>query len=79
MQRAVIPRDRAVTRGFRASVREFLTYTPSKKIKPQVTILFCRQLASFVHVGVPVTTAIETFADQATNAKLREVYRAVVA
>jgi type IV pilus assembly protein PilC len=79
MQRTVIPQNPAATRGFRDSLKSFLTYTPSKKIKPQVTILFCRQLASFVHVGVPVTTAIETFADQATNAKLRDVYRAVVA
>jgi type IV pilus assembly protein PilC len=56
-----------------------LTYSPSGKVKPQVTILFCRQLASFVRVGVPVTAAIETFAEQATNVRLREVYTRVVA
>lgn len=65
-------------RSFGDSVRAFLTYTPSGKVKPQVTILFLRQLASFVRVGVPVTTAIETFAEQATNVRLREVYTAVV-
>ncbi len=42
-------------------------------------MLFCRQLASFVRVGVPVTAAIQTFAEQATNAKLRDAYTAVVA
>ncbi|MGH7722264.1 MAG: type II secretion system F family protein [Candidatus Dormibacteria bacterium] len=65
--------------GFRGSLKAFLTYTPSGRVKPQVTILFCRQLASFVRVGVAVTTAIETFAEQATNPRLRQVYRAVVA
>ncbi len=48
---------------------------PVGKVKPQVSILFCRQLSSFVRVGVPVTTAIETFAEQATNVKLRDAYR----
>jgi len=65
-------------RPFGASVRAFLTYSPSGKVKPMATVLFCRQLASFVRVGVPVTAAIETFAEQATNPKLRETYTAVV-
>jgi type IV pilus assembly protein PilC len=64
---------------FRESLREFFTYKSTRKVKPHVTMLFCRQLASFVRVGVPVTTAIETFAEQASNAKLREVYMEVVA
>jgi type IV pilus assembly protein PilC len=66
-------------RSFKDSLKTFVTYTPSGKVKPQVTTLFCRQLASFVRVGVPVTTAIETFAEQATNVRLREVYTTVVA
>jgi type IV pilus assembly protein PilC len=69
----------APRRTFKDSLKAFVTYTPSGKVKPQATILFCRQLASFVRVGVPVTTAIETFAEQATNARLREVYATVVA
>ncbi len=69
---------RAPGRSFKDSLKAFLTYTPSGKVKPQVTILFLRQLASFVRVGVPVTTAIETFAEQASNIRLRAVYRAVV-
>ncbi len=63
-------------RTFGQSVRAFLQYSPSK-VKPQVIIMFCRQLASFVRVGVPVTTAIETFAEEATSQKLRETYAAV--
>jgi type IV pilus assembly protein PilC len=66
-------------RSFKDSLKAFVTYTPSGKVKPQVTILFCRQLASFVRVGVPVTAAIETFAEQATNVRLRETYASVVA
>jgi type IV pilus assembly protein PilC len=66
-------------RSFKDTLKALVTYTPSGKVKPQVTILFCRQLASFVRVGVPVTAAIETFAEQATNVRVREVYRTVVA
>ena len=56
-----------------ASLRAFVQYQPNK-VKPQVISMFCRQLASFVRVGVPVTTAIETFAEQATNQNLRATY-----
>lgn len=59
------------------AIRAFLTYSPSKA-KPQVIILFCRQFASFVRVGVPVTTAIATFAEQATSNLLRDTYKAVL-
>jgi type IV pilus assembly protein PilC len=78
MQHTVVPATPVHNRTFKDSIKAFVTYTPSGKVKPQVTILFCRQLASFVRVGVPVTTAIETFAEQATNVRLREVYTAVV-
>ena len=71
------PQATAPARTFRESLRAFLQYSPGK-VKPQVVILFLRQLASFVRVGVPVTTAIETFAEQATNTLLRETYTAVV-
>lgn len=78
MQHTAVPASPVPSRSFADSVKAFLTYTPSGKVKPQVTTLFLRQLASFVRVGVPVTTAIETFAEQATNVRLREVYRTVV-
>lgn len=59
--------------GVVEAARAFLTYSPGK-VKPQIVVLFCRQLASFVRVGVPVTTAIETFADQAPSRQLRDTY-----
>ena len=62
--------------GFGDAIRGFLRYEP-KRAKPQVVVLFCRQLGSFVRVGVPVTTAIETFAQQAPNRLLRETYLAI--
>ena len=64
--------------GFGESLRAFLKYEPGRA-KPQVVVLFCRQLASFVRVGVPVTTAIETFAEQAPNKMLRETYMGIAA
>ena len=62
--------------GFGEAVRSFLTYSPGK-VKAQIVVLFCRQLSSFVRVGVPVTTAIETFAEQANSKLLRETYLSV--
>jgi type IV pilus assembly protein PilC len=62
--------------SFGESIRAFLTFTP-RRAKPQVVVLFCRQLASFVRVGVPVTTAIRTFAEQATSNLLRTTYYAI--
>jgi type IV pilus assembly protein PilC len=49
-----------------------------RKAKPRDLILFCRQLASFVSVGVPVTTAMRTFAEEAPNKQLRDAYINVV-
>jgi type IV pilus assembly protein PilC len=60
------------------AVRAFFTYQSSQKVKAQDIILFCRQLGSFVRVGIPVTTAIRTFAEQATNSHLRQIYIDVV-
>jgi type IV pilus assembly protein PilC len=79
MQQTAAPATPVKSRSFGDSLKAYLTFTPSGKVKPQVTILFCRQLASFVRAGVPVTTAIETFAEQATNTRLRQAYSAVVA
>jgi type IV pilus assembly protein PilC len=58
------------------SLKAFLSYSPGK-VNPQEIILFCRQLASFVRVGVPVTTAIRTFAEQAKSSRVRDAYTAV--
>ena len=62
--------------GFVDGLKAFLQYSPNKT-KPHVVVLFCRQLASFVRVGVPVTTAMETFAQQAATKQLRDSYYAV--
>jgi type IV pilus assembly protein PilC len=66
------------TNGAGQAVKSFLKYKP-RMVKPQEVILFCRQLASFVRVGVPVTSAIQTFAEQASNKRLKEAYLGVVA
>ena len=65
-----------VRRGLLESLRGFLKYQPTRA-KPQIVVLFCRQLSSFVRVGVPVTTAIETFAEQAPNRMLQQTYRSI--
>jgi type IV pilus assembly protein PilC len=43
----------------------------SFKVGTQHIALFCRELATFVRVGVPVTPAIATIAEQSSNPRLR--------
>ncbi len=62
----------------RQTLREFLTYSGGGKAKPQEVMMFCRQLSSFVRVGIPVTTAISTFAEQTTSRHLRTAYQTIV-
>src|SRR5579864_1525403 len=66
------------SKGASKAIRDFLQYSPGM-VKPQEVILFCRQLSSFVRVGVPVTSAIQTFAEQASNKRLKAAYLGVVA
>jgi type IV pilus assembly protein PilC len=66
------------SKGASKAIRDFLQYSPGM-VKPQEVILFCRQLSSFVRVGVPVTSAIQTFAEQASSKRLKEAYLGVVA
>lgn len=73
MAQALTPSPAAKRGALGTAVREFFTYQP-RRAKPQIVVLFCKQLASFVRVGVPVTTAIETFAEQAPNKFLRTTY-----
>jgi type IV pilus assembly protein PilC len=49
-----------------------------QKVKARDIVMFCRQLASFVGVGVPVTTAMRTFAEEAPSKRLQETYIGVV-
>lgn len=76
MAQVVTPATQTSKGGFGDAFRSYLTYQP-RKVKPQVVVLLCRQLASFVRVGVPVTTAIETFAEQAPTQMLRETYLSI--
>src|ERR1700736_20089 len=75
MAEAVGPRH-GTGKTAREALKEFLTYSHSR-IKPQDTVLFCRQLASFVRVGIPVNIAIATFAEQASSQRLRQAYLGV--
>lgn len=70
--------DAGLQQTGQGALKDFLKYKP-RMVKPQEVVLFCRQLASFVRVGVPVTSAIQTFAEQASNKRLKEAYLGVVA
>jgi type IV pilus assembly protein PilC len=51
----------------------------SFKVGTQHISLFCRELATFVRVGVPVTPAIATIAEQSANPRLRAACATMVA
>src|ERR1035441_9386321 len=57
---AVKVRSRAPLRGF----LDGLT-----KVKLQEIVVFCRQLSTFVRVGVPLTSALETIAERAGSTR----------
>lgn len=76
MAQVATPTTQTAKGGMGDAFRSFLTYQPGKA-KPAVVVMFCRQLASFVRVGVPVTTAIETFAEQAPSPQLRDTYMSI--
>jgi len=49
------------------------------RVKPQQIVIFCRQLATFVRVGVPVTRAIQTIGEQTATPRLRAACATMVA
>jgi len=49
-----------------------------QKVKTRDIVMFCRQLASFVAVGVPVTTAMRAFTEETHNKPLRQAYIDIV-
>ena len=53
--------------------------TLEKKVKPQEIMIFCRQLATFVSVGVPVTTGLTTIAEQTADKQLSKACLDMVA
>jgi type IV pilus assembly protein PilC len=49
------------------------------KVKLQEVVVFCRQLATFVRVGVPLTTGLETIAEGSSNKRMRLACTSMVA
>lgn len=49
------------------------------KVKSQEIIMFCRQLATFVRVGIPITAALETIGEGTGNKRMREACASMVA
>src|SRR5947209_14202180 len=75
---ALLARDLRVSTVAAQGAKWYDWFKLEKKVKPREIVLFCRQLASFVAVGVPVTTAMRTFAEEASSKKMRETYIDVV-
>jgi type IV pilus assembly protein PilC len=49
------------------------------KVRLQEVVVFCRQLSTFVRVGVPLTTALETIAEGAGNKRMRRACASMLA
>src|SRR5207302_4015355 len=63
--------------GYFDGLVKFLQFQPPKP-KPEVVVNFCKQLSSFVRVGIPVTAAMQAFAEQTPSKRLRKTYLTVV-
>ncbi|MGA2283419.1 MAG: type II secretion system F family protein [Candidatus Dormibacteria bacterium] len=70
-------RPTAVKARSRAPLSGFLDGLTKVKL-PEV-VVFCRQLSTFVRVGVPLTTALETIADGAPSRRMRQACASMVA
>ena len=57
--------------GYFDGLVKFLQFQPPKP-KPEVVVNFCKQLSSFVRVGIPVTAAMQAFAEQTPSKRLRK-------
>ncbi|HZS13683.1 MAG TPA: type II secretion system F family protein [Candidatus Dormibacteraeota bacterium] len=75
---ALLARDLRVSTVSASGAKWYDWFKLQPKVKSRDIVLFCRQLASFVAVGVPVTTAMRTFAEEAHSKLLRETYVNVV-
>jgi type IV pilus assembly protein PilC len=75
---ALLARDLRVSTVAATGARWYDWLKLERKVKTRDLVLFCRQLASFVSVGVPVTAALRAFAEEADNKQLRAAYIAVV-
>lgn len=75
---ALLARDLRVSTVSAQGGKWYDWFRLEQRVKTRDIVLFCRQLASFVAVGVPVTTAMRTFAEEAPSKLLRETYVDVV-
>jgi len=79
-------RSALTARGLRATdIKLHRRLLPSEflsslvKVKAQEVIMFCRQLATFVRVGIPITTALETIGEGTANPRMRNACAVMVA
>ncbi len=70
-------RPTAVKARARAPLRDFIDGLT--KVKLQEIVVFCRQLSTFVRVGVPLTSALETIADGTGSKRMRQACASMVA
>jgi type II secretory pathway component PulF len=70
-------RPSAVKVRSRAPLRAFLDGLT--KVKLQEIVVFCRQLSTFVRVGVPLTSALETIAKGTGTNRMRQACASMVA
>ncbi|HEY2703055.1 MAG TPA: type II secretion system F family protein [Candidatus Dormibacteraeota bacterium] len=47
-------------------------------VRPAQVVMFCRQLATFVRVGIPVTTAVTTIGEQSGGSRMRAACTSMV-
>jgi type IV pilus assembly protein PilC len=70
-------RPTAVKVRSRAPLSDFLDQL--NKVRLQEVMVFCRQLSTFVRVGIPLTTALETIAEGTGNKRMRRACASMLA
>lgn len=66
----LVGRDFRVSGVEKAGAKWYAKFTPETRVKAQEIVLCCRQLATFVGVGIPVTTALQTIGEETANKRL---------
>ncbi|HET9050332.1 MAG TPA: type II secretion system F family protein, partial [Candidatus Dormibacteraeota bacterium] len=75
---ALAGRDLRVAGVERAGARWYTKLLPERHVKAQEIVLCCRQLATFVGVGIPVTVALHTIGEEAASKQLSAACSAMI-
>lgn len=75
----LVSRDLRVGQVEKSGAKWYVKFLPERKVKAQEIVLVCRQLATFVAVGIPITTALQTIGEGTGDKRLKAACVTMVA